>query len=108
MIFRLKSNRRTRAIVKTVINDAGEKNVKVLEQPLQNMSTLKAQNSTVDKLSRPVIIRRGPKSKALPLERIAKLAADGMGSKLIARQLNANGIEVSYKSIQRLLKKVKA
>jgi hypothetical protein len=89
-------------------NDAGEKNVKVLEQPLQNMSTLKAQNSTVDKLSRPVIIRRGPKSKALPLERIAKLAADGMGSKLIARQLNANGIEVSYKTIQRLLKKVKA
>jgi DNA-binding CsgD family transcriptional regulator len=45
---------------------------------------------------------------ALPLDRIVKLAADGMGSKLIARQLNADGIEVSYKTIQRLLKKVKA
>ena len=73
-----------------------------------NMSTLKAPNSTADKLSRSVVIRRGPKNKALPLERIAKLAADGMGSKLIARQLNADGIEVSYKTIQRLLKKAVA
>jgi hypothetical protein len=73
-----------------------------------NMSTLKSPNSTADKLSRSAVIRRGPKNKALPLERIAKLAADGMGSKLIARQLNADGIEVSYKTIQRLLKKAVA
>jgi hypothetical protein len=42
---------------------------------------------------------------ALPLDRIAKLAVEGMGSKLIARQLNAEGVSVSYKTIQRLLHK---
>jgi hypothetical protein len=66
----------------------------------------------MDKLDPPIpvrpIVHPGPKSMALPIDRIVKLAADGMGSKLIARQLNADGIEVSYKTIQRLLKKVKA
>jgi len=86
-----------------------EKNVQVAEQLTPNMSTLNGKNNTVDKLDLPTpvrpIVHPGPKSKALPLERIAKLAADGMGSKLIARQLNADGIEVSYKTIQRLLKR---
>jgi hypothetical protein len=91
---------------------ANEKNVQAGEQLAHNMSTVNSQNITVDKLDPPIpvrpIVHPGPKSMALPLDRIVKLAADGMGSKLIAKQLNADGIEVSYKIIQRLLKKVKA
>jgi hypothetical protein len=90
---------------------ANKKNVQAVEQLAPNMSTLNRQKTTVDKLDPPIpvrpIVHPGPKSMALPLDRIVKLAADGMGSKLIARQLNADGIEVSYKTIQRLLKKVK-
>jgi hypothetical protein len=91
---------------------ANEKNVQAVEQLAPNMSTLNRQKTTVDKLDPPMpvrpIVHPGPKSMALPLDRIVKLAADGVGSKLIARQLNADGIKVSYKTIQRLLKKVKA
>ena len=91
---------------------ANEKNVQAVEHLAPNMSTLNRQKTTVDKLDPPMparpIVHPGPKSMALPLDRIVKLAADGVGSKLIARQLNADGIKVSYKTIQRLLKKVKA
>ena len=91
---------------------SNEKNVQAVEQLAPNMSTVNSQNITVDILDPPMpvrpIVHPGPKSMALPLDRIVKLAADGMGSKLITRQLNADGIEVSYKTIQRLLKKVKA
>jgi hypothetical protein len=89
-----------------------EKTVQVVEQLAPNMSTVNSQKTTVDILDPPVpvrpIVHPGPKNMALPLGRIAKLAADGMGSKLITKQLNADGIKVSYKTIQRLLKKVKA
>jgi hypothetical protein len=91
---------------------SNEKNVQAVEQLAPNMSTVNSQNITVDILDPPMpvrpIVHPGPKSMALPLDRIFKLAADGVGSKLIARQLNADGIKVSYKTIQRLLKKVKA
>jgi hypothetical protein len=71
-----------------------------------HMSTLKAQNSTVDKLSRPVVIRRGPKSKLLSMDLIKQLVSEGQGSKMIAKRLTSDGISVSYKTIQRLLNKV--
>ena len=72
------------------------------------MSTVKAQNSTVDKLSRLVIIRRGPKNKDLPMDLIKQLVDEGQGSKMIAKRLTGDGIKVSYKTIQRLLKKAAA
>jgi hypothetical protein len=81
--------------------------VPVQGQPTHNLSTSNSKNITVDKLDPPVpvrpIVHPGPKNMALPLDRIAKLAAEGMGSKLIARRLNADGIKVSYRTIQRLL-----
>ena len=83
--------------------------VPVQGQPTHNLSTSNGQHSTVDKLDPSVpirpIVHPGPKNMALPLDRIAKLAVEGMGSKLIARQLNAEGVSVSYKTIQRLLYK---
>ena len=87
-----------------------EKTVRAVEQHTHNLSTVKGQKTSMDILALPVpirpIVHPGPKNMALPLDRIAKLTADGMRSKLIARQLNADGIEVSYKTIQRLLRKV--
>ena len=86
-----------------------EKIVQAVEQLAHNMSTVNNQKSTVDILGPPVPVRPirhpGPKNMTLPLDWIAKLAAEGMGSKLIARSLNAGGVEVSYKTIQRLLHK---
>jgi len=83
--------------------------VPVQGHPTHNLSTSYSKNIIADKLNPPVpvrpIVHPGPKNMALPLDRITKLAAKGMGSKLIARQLNADGIEVSYKTIQRLLHK---
>ena len=49
--------------------------------------------------------RRGPKQKVLPVEMIKRWAVqDEMGSKTIAARLGKErGIEVSYKTIQRIL-----
>ena len=77
----------------------------VVERHDGNMSTVKAKNSTVDKLSRSVAPRPGPKSKDLPMDLIKQLISEGQGSKVIAKRLTADGIPVSYKTIQRLLKK---
>jgi hypothetical protein len=90
------------------VSGACKKNSDVVLEGGGNMSTLKAQNSTVDKLSRPVVIRPGPKSKVLPMDLIKQLVSEGQGSKMIAKRLTSDGIDVSYKTIQRLLKKVKA
>ena len=48
--------------------------------------------------------KRGPKFRDLPVGLITQWAANGMGSKAITAKLKAEqGIEVSYKTIQRLL-----
>ena len=53
----------------------------------------------------PVTTRRGPKSRALPVERIRQLAFNGMGSKAIATRLRGEGLSVSYKTVQRRLRR---
>jgi hypothetical protein len=69
----------------------------------QNMSTLKDEKITVD-IIRPRIGKRGPRKMELPDDKIKQLHEDGMEAKAIATQLKReHGIEVSYKTIQRLL-----
>ncbi len=49
--------------------------------------------------------RRGPKQKDLPVEEIKRLEEEeGLGSKRIEALLKEQGIDVSYKTIQRILK----
>ena len=51
-----------------------------------------------------ILAKRGPKHKELPIELIKQWAGEGMGSKAIASKLNNElDIEVSYKTIQRIL-----
>jgi hypothetical protein len=73
----------------------------------QNMSTVNRAKNTVDIIKPPPPIRtvgkRGPKHIDLPEEMIKQLAHNGMGSKAIATRLRVQGIEVSYKTIQRFL-----
>ena len=75
----------------------------ISEQGGQNMSTLENTKITVD-IIRPRIGKRGPKKMKLPDDEIKQLHKDGMGAKAIATHLKReHGIEVSYKTIQRLL-----
>ena len=71
-------------------------------------STLKEEKSKVDTIQPPTLLRpqakRGPKHRVLPEDLIRSLAAEGMGSKAIASKLKAErGIDVSYKTVQRVL-----
>jgi len=95
-----------------MLRSTREKTVQVVEQLALNMSTVNSQKTTVDKLylSVPVrlIVHPGPKKKELPMDLITQLVSEGQGSKIIAKRLTSDGISVSYKTIQRLLKKVKA
>jgi len=69
----------------------------------RNMSTLKDEIITVD-IIRPRIGKRGPRKMELPDYKIKQLHNNGMGAKAIATQLKReHGIEVSYKTIQRVL-----
>jgi len=77
-----------------------------------NLSTLDGEKSGVDKIlpaeGEPRIFihykKRGRKPKELPEALIRQLAEEGLGSKAIASRLVSElGIEVSYKTIQRLL-----
>ncbi len=74
-----------------------------------NLSTLNDKNNTVDKLDTPApvrpIVHPGPKNKVLPMDLIKQLVDEGAGSKVIAKRLTTDGYPVSYKTIQRLLKK---
>jgi len=76
----------------------------------QIMSTLTDKNSEVDIISPPVQKvtheKRGPKFTELPDDLIRQLACQGMGSKAIAARLRDDGIDVSYKTIQRRLEGV--
>jgi hypothetical protein len=73
-----------------------------------NMSTLGEEIIEVD-IIQPSVAKvtrgkRGPKPKVLPNELIKQWAGEGMGSKAIASKLNNElDIEVSYKTIQRVL-----
>ena len=71
------------------------------------MSTLKPPKNEVDIIAprEKLKKRRGPKHKNLPVETIKRWAkAKGMGSKAIAARLSKeHGIEVSYKTVQRIL-----
>jgi len=48
--------------------------------------------------------KRGPKHRDLPENLIKRLADQGKGPKAIANVLKSEGIAVSYKTIQRILK----
>ena len=72
------------------------------------MSTSDDKKTTVD-IIKPSVAKvtrgkRGPKHRDLPGDLIKQLAGEGMGSKAIATQLKKEqGINVSYKTIQRVL-----
>lgn len=87
-----------------------EKPILVSTDVVSNMSTLAGKKTEVDIIPPPVrevtevtCEKRGPKHKALPVELINQWTGEGMGSKAIATRLKGEGIEVSYKTIQRLL-----
>jgi hypothetical protein len=89
----------------------------VLAQGALIMSTSKCKNSTVDTINptppaNDVKILnidcsdgRGRKPQSLPIELIKQYSLDGMGSKAIATKLKNQGLSVSYKTVQRRLKK---
>jgi len=69
----------------------------------QNLSTLEKEKVTVDIIGARVG-KRGPKKMELPEDKIREMNEAGMGSKAIAGRLKAEyGVQVSYKTIQRLL-----
>ena len=78
----------------------------VQEQGAVIMSTSNGKKNTVDIFPPAPVVRRGPKKKSLPMELIAQLAGQDLGSKAIASRLNADGIAVSYRTIQRQLQGV--
>jgi hypothetical protein len=51
--------------------------------------------------------KRGRPSCQIPEDTIRQLAFKGMGSKLIAKELKSQGVEVSYQTIERRLAGVK-
>lgn len=71
------------------------------------MSTLNSEKNTVAIIPPRVAIRpsskRGPKFRDLPVNFIRELAGLGHGPKAIATRLKADGIAVSYKTVQRVL-----
>ncbi len=69
------------------------------------VSTVNEQKNKVDTIQPTPPPRRGPKSHSLPDDKIRQLALAGLGSKAIASKLQGEGIEVSYKTIQRRLSK---
>ena len=50
--------------------------------------------------------KRGPKHRDMPEDLMRQLAGQGMGSKAIAARLRTEGVDVSYKTIQRRLQGV--
>ena len=88
-----------------------EANFKAIESPSvekgtgegkTKMSTSNENNATVDNF-RPTGRLKTYKKRELPEELIMQLHSDGMGSKAIATRLKDRGIDVSYKTIQRVL-----
>lgn len=71
------------------------------------MSTLERQKFEVDIIQPTVASRvsgkRGPKHRQLPEDLIRQLNDEGMGARAIASELKAHGIEISYKTVQRIV-----
>jgi hypothetical protein len=87
-----------------VATETGDKSLDRELLPPTNLSTVNNKNITVDKLRLlPHREKPGPKPKTLPVDFIKTLASQGLGSKAIATQLKHSGLEVSYKTIQRLI-----
>jgi hypothetical protein len=88
---------------------AHEKPQRAEDHHLTIMSTVKAQKIEVLDIIQPMTAKvtldkkRGPKRKVLPEDLVKRLASQGQGSKAIAAQLKKQGLEVSYKTIQRIL-----
>lgn len=72
-----------------------------------NLSILEDKKISMDKLKAvtPKVTRKkpGPKIKELPEDLIKQLNEQGLGSNAIATSLKSKGIEVSYKTIQRII-----
>ncbi len=88
--------------------NGGEKTAQVSPPMRRIMSTLESEKPEVDLIGATVASRtigkRGRKFKQLPEQLIKQLADKGMGSKAIATKLRKEqGIDVSYKTIQRVL-----
>ncbi len=86
----------------------GHENAEVVSSyPPGIMSTLTGKKSEVDiiqpSVGKVTREKRGPKFTELPEDLIRQLAGEGMGSKAIASRLKAEGLEISYKTIQRRL-----
>jgi hypothetical protein len=106
-------NSRRAAVWKPVFaNRQAEKQVKdgaqVSEDMCTIMSTMSDKKFEVDIINPPAMSRtpgkRGPRHRTLPDGLINQWASEGMGSKAIATKLKGElGIEVSYKTIQRVL-----
>ncbi len=80
----------------------------IAEHPPAIMSTLAGGKFRVDIIHAEVATRelpkRGRKHRELPVDLIEKWQSEGLGSKAIASRLKGEGVVVSYKTIQRLLK----
>ena len=74
------------------------------------MSPIKDQKNKVDIITpvaqKVTLEKRGRKHRDLPEDLIRELASKGMGSKAISTRLKAEGVKVSYKTIQRRLQGV--
>jgi hypothetical protein len=68
------------------------------------MQTVNDKKSEVCKIQS-VTPKRGRKNKELPVDLIKQLSADGCGLKVIAARLKADGINVHYSTVSRLLSK---
>lgn len=91
----------------TPVNGASHKTTSPLqEQGALIMSTSNGKKFTMDIFPPAPAVRRGSKKKSLPMELIAQLAGQDLGSKAIASRLKADGIAVSYRTIQRQLQGV--
>ena len=81
-----------------------EKLIPVSQHTEGIMATVNDKKSEVAKI-KPTVRNngRGRKQKQLPIELIMKLADESMGSKRIASRLNAEGIEVGFRTVARII-----
>lgn len=85
----------------------GEKSIKVSGDMRTIMSTVNDKKTKVDiipsQTSKVTHGKRGPKHRDLPLELVKQLAGQGLGSKAIVSRLKAEKVDISYKTVQRIL-----
>lgn len=72
------------------------------KEPKMKMSTLNSPSPTVASF-RPRGRPTTYKKRELPEELISQLSREGVGAKVIASKLNKQGIDVSYRTIHRIL-----